>query len=342
MRSKFLKSIKYILLLCVVIFIYKIFYPRTYDVPHLQKRKSTQYWNLTTGSTIGYTLIHAKGPKKPYPIIYLHGGPGSAISDRDIKVLSPLSEDGFDVYLYDQIGSGQSERLENIRHYSPELHKEDLQEIIKKLGTEKAILIGQSWGAILAVLYTAYNPGKVDKLIFVSPGPIFPRHIELERLKAPDSLHLKEPYFSNQQGNDKANNLRTKAMKMYAEKFGSKLASDKEADDFATYLNYEVNKSTVCDTSKILKAEAGGGFYSQVMTFKNLISVKDPRPKIKDSKVPLLIIKGQCDNQKWGYTTEYLELFPNHQLTIIPGAGHFISVEQSRLYIKTVREFINK
>jgi hypothetical protein len=35
-------------------------------------------------------------------------------------------------------------------------------------------------------------------------------------------------------------------------------------------------------------------------------------------------------------------LFPNHQLTIIPGAGHFISVEQPKLYIKTIRDFVNK
>jgi hypothetical protein len=49
-------------------------FPRNYDVPQLQERKSTQYWTLSDESKIGYTLIPAKGEKKPYPIIYLHGG----------------------------------------------------------------------------------------------------------------------------------------------------------------------------------------------------------------------------------------------------------------------------
>lgn len=101
------------------------------------------------------------------------------------------------------------------------------------------------------------------------------------------------------------------------------MATDKEADNFETYLNYEVNKSTVCDTSKILQAEAGGGFYAEAMTFKSLMKVQDPRPKIKNLKIPILVMKGQCDNQKWGFINEYLELFPNHQLTIIPDAGTF-------------------
>jgi proline iminopeptidase len=78
------------------------------------------------------------------------------------------------------------------------------------------------------------------------------------------------------------------------------------------------------------------------MTFKSLRQVNDPRPKIKNSKIPILVMKGQCDNQKWGFTNEYLELFVNHQLIIIPNAGHFISVEQPDLYKKIIREFLSK
>ena len=53
-------------------------------------------------------------------------------------------------------------------------------------------------------------------------------------------------------------------------------------------------------------------------------------------------MKGQCDNQPWGFTNEYLELFKNHQLKIIPNAGHSISVEQPELYLKTIRVFLNQ
>ncbi len=341
MKGKILRSLKYTLFVCIVIFLIKIFWPRSYNIPQLQKRTSTQYWHLSTGSRIGYTLISAKVKKKPYPIIYLHGGPGGFVTERDIKMLSPLANDGYNVYLYDQIGSGASDRLENIKEYTVDRHINDLEDIIKKVRADKIILIGQSWGAILSVLFIAGHPDKVEKIIFTGPGPIFPVNRKFVNIKAPDSLHFREPYYSNRQGNKKANNVRTKAMAYWATIVNKKLASDKEADDFSTYLNSEVNKSTVCDTAKLLQAEAGGGFYAAVMTFKSLTQVQDPRPKIKESNIPTLVMRGQCDNQEWGFTNEYLGLFRNHQLTIIPNAGHFISFEQPELYQKIIINFLN-
>jgi proline iminopeptidase len=342
MKRKLFSAIKYTLLLCTVFFLFKIFYPRSYNVPQIQKRESTQFWQLSTGSKIGYTLVLAKGQKKPYPIIYLHGGPGGHVSNRDIKILTPLADDGYDLYLYDQIGSGQSDRLKNINEYTVDRHIKDLEEIIEKTGSEKVVFIGQSWGAVLAVLFTAANPNRVQKLILTSPGPVYPVNKELANIKAPDSLHLREPYYSNKQGNEKANNLRTKAITFWATAFNKKLASDREADNFSTYLSSEVDKSAVCDTAKILKAEAGGGFYASLITFNSLGQLQDPRPKIKNLNIPILVIKGQCDNQKWGFTNEYLQLFPNHNFSVIPNAGHFILVEQPEIYLKTIKEFLNK
>jgi proline iminopeptidase len=342
MRKNIFLFIKYALLLSFVVCMLAVFIPRSYNVPQMHTRKGTQYWNLQTGSKIAYTLVSAKGIKKPYPIVYLQGGPGGYISDRNIKILAPLSEDGFDIYLYDQIGSGQSERLSDINEYTADRHKKDLEELIKKIGSEKVILIGQSWGAILATLFIADNPEKVEKVILTGAGPIQPMHQELLNTNAPDSLNLRKPTYSNGEANEKSKNIRINAITFWAKSFGKKLASDKEVDDFQTYLNIELNKATVCDTSKALKAESGGGFYAQVMTVQSLNKIQDTRPKLKGSKVPILLMKGQCDNQPWGSLNEYLALFPNHQMKIIPNAGHSISVEQPELYLKTIREFLNQ
>lgn len=341
MLIKVLKYTLYITLVISVLLSYFIFWPRTYNVPVLKKRTGTLYWQLQTGSTIAYTLITGRGNKKPTPVIYLHGGPGGAISNRIIKSLSPIADSGYDVYLYDQIGSGQSARLENIREYTAERHVKDLAAIIQQTGAKKAILIGQSWGAILAVLFTAEHAENVEKIIFINPGPIFPVKPSLAKLAAPDSLHLKNPVLTNAMGNAKANNIRTKAMAFIALKFGKKLAKDEEADNFATYLNYEVNKSTVCDTAKAAPPEAGGGFYVSLITFNSLQHIYNPRMALEKSNMPVLVMKGQCDNLPWGYTAEYLQVFSNHQLVVIPGAGHFIELEQPDIYTNTIVHFLH-
>jgi proline iminopeptidase len=323
------------------IFLFYAFFPKTYIVPPLQKREDVQYWSSPTGSKIAYSHISAKGVKKQYPIIYLHGGPGGCISDAVITSLTPLSENGYDIYLYDQIGSGQSDRLKNIKEYTAERHKKDLEEIVQKIGIEKIIIIGQSWGALLATLFVADNPNKVEKLILTGPGPIYPVNKDLINSKAPDSLHIKQPLFSNKEGNEKVTNLRCQTVSLWARIFERKLASDKEMDDFQTVLANETNKSIVCDTAKTPNVKGGNGYYVHIMTMRSLNDIQNPRPKLQNSKTPLFIMRGQCDNQKWGCIPDYLDVFPNHQLVIIPDAGHSIAVEQPQLYLKTLRAFLN-
>jgi proline iminopeptidase len=342
MRRNLLKYLKYLMLTSILVCLILIFIPRTYDMPKANLRQGTQFWELPTGSKIGYFHITAKGTKRPFPIIYLQGGPGGFISDYNIKTFTALSDDGYDIYLYDQIGSGKSARLSNISEYTTDRHKQDLEEIVKIIGSEKVILIGQSWGAVLATLFIADNPNSVEKIIFTGVPSIQPMRKEYLDIKAPDSLHLKKPPYSNGEANEKTQNIRSNAAAFCARTFGVKLAPDNEVDDFQTYRNQELNKATVCDTLKALEAEGGGGFYAQVMTVKSFSEIKDPRTKLINCKIPTLIMRGQCDNQPWGFVIEYLDLFPNHTLKIIPDAGHSIAVEQPDIYINTIRNFLNQ
>jgi proline iminopeptidase len=329
-------------LLGIVWLVIAAFWPRSYGSRPMRPREGMRYWDLATGSRIAYMLIPGKGIKKPYPIIYLQGGPGGAVGRGTIQNLAPVADDGYDIYLFDEIGCGRSGRLENIRDYTAHRHKRDLEAIVQLIGAPKVILIGQSWGAILAVLYAADNSGSVAGMIVTGPGPIIPVHSELARLAPPDSLHLHDPYYSNRQGNELANNIRTHAMAFLATKFGIKLASENEADDFAAYLNQLVNRSTVADTSHIQSSipGKGTGYYDQVMTAQSFSGTPDPRPKLKNTSIPILVMKGQYDNQKWGFTHEYLDLFPRHQLVVFPNAGHCIACEHLQAYQAAIREYL--
>ena len=181
-------------------------------------------------------------------------------------------------------------------------------------------------------------------MILTGPGPIMPIRPGLRNLKAPDSFHLHEPYYSNAEGNREANNVRTRFMAFCALNFGIKLASDEESDDFGSYLNALVDRSTVADTARLRlrggKPFSGVGFYAQLMTAGSFPRLQDPRPKLKNSTIPILVMKGQYDNQPWGFTHEYLELFPDHRLVVVPNAGHGISGEQPEVYLNTIRAFL--
>jgi len=158
----------------------------------------------------------------------------------------------------------------------------------------------------------------------------------------PDSLKLIEPKFSNREGNENAYNWRSKIIYKWAYIFNSKLATDKEVDDFFTYLNQELSKSTDCNFEEQKKYEGGSGYYSHIMTVKSLNRVKDKRDRLKELDTPVLILRGQCDNQKWGYTKESLELFVNSNLKIIEEVGHNIINKKGEEYFKLISDFLEE
>ena len=329
-----------LLIICGIVF-YFLFLPKSYDVLPFEEREGTQYWQLKTGSRIGYTKIESQSSEKKSPIIYLHGGPGGRVKNVEIETLAPLSALGHDLYFYDQIGSGHSDRLKDIKEYTVKRHKEDLEAIVELIGNQKVIIIGQSWGSLLAINFLQDHSDKVERMILTGPGPILPINSSLKKVKSPDSLQLQAPKFSNKEGNQKAYTARSKLIMKWAQLFGKKLAKDKEVDDFFTYLNEELSKSTTCDGTGINRYTGGAGYYTHIMTVKSFYEVPNQKEKLKTITTPILLIKGQCDNQAWGYTKEYLELLPHSRLEIIKNTGHNLFSGDRAHYYQLVKHFLD-
>jgi proline iminopeptidase len=279
---------------------------------------------------------------KSTPIVYLHGGPGGFITQEITDLIGPLAKEGFDIYLYDQIGSGQSTRLDDINEYTVNRHLKDLEAIIEKIGEEQVVLMGQSWGAMLGVSYLAEHCKQVAKAVFTGPGPILPINYSLAKQETPDSLNLLKPSISNADGNRKVYHNRAKLVQYVAHHFGIKMATDEEMDQFFTRLNSELKKSTVCDSSTVKPSIGGGGYYAHTMTVNSFDKAVDHRDKLAVCKTPILLLKGQCDNQPWGYGNEYLSLFENAELLIVSEAGHVFTENQSRQFITTVLTFLKE
>lgn len=256
-------TIRWTLLIFLILFLYKLFWPRHYNIASIEKGINISYWQLPSGSSIGYTYLSSVSKEKqPFPIIYLHGGPGGAISKRIIEDLKPLSANGFDLYFYDQVGSGASIRLSNISEYTVQRQIDDLNEIITKINSKKVILIGQSWGSVLAAAFLSKYPERIDKVIFTSPGPIYPINFDLINIPAPDSLKLRAPLYTNKIANESSTNIRIKVITFLATHFGKKMASDKEVDEYENFLDTRASKSVLCNTSINLVNRGTSGFYA--------------------------------------------------------------------------------
>jgi proline iminopeptidase len=338
---KIIRSLVWIAALAALLYLAMlIFWPREYIVPAERVQTHFNHWKLETGSDIAYVFLQGDSSQKNQStIIYLHGGPGAGITTREIETWKQIAGRGFDVYLYDQAGCGRSGRFENINDYTVERHRQDLKAIIAKTGAQKVILAGQSWGSILAVSFIAAHPELVEKLIITAPAPLQPANRSMESVPAPDSLKLRAPVFDYPRAKVREAPLRMKLNNYLLKKTGLRIVGDAEADNFAAWQTNELNRWMVCDSSKAVNAESTEGYYVSMMTSRSIARMNDDRTALSRLNIPVLVMKAQCDNQSWGYTAEYLQVFKNAEFVLIKDAGHNAFIEQPEDYVEAVVGF---
>jgi len=76
-----------------------------------------KFWDLAMGSRVAYVEAPATGDREETPIVFLHGGPGTA-GEGIPAIGKTLTGDGFDVYAYHQLGAGRSTRLDDVTGYT--------------------------------------------------------------------------------------------------------------------------------------------------------------------------------------------------------------------------------
>ncbi|MCT2564485.1 alpha/beta hydrolase [Chryseobacterium herbae] len=107
-------------------------------------------------------------------IVCVHGGPGADY--RYLLNAKDLAKHGYRVVFYDQTGSGLSQRYH--KSYYDNLDIDDifiteLRGVIAKYKTnpnQKVILLGHSWGAMLATAYAGKYPSEIAGLALFEPG----------------------------------------------------------------------------------------------------------------------------------------------------------------------------
>lgn len=118
------------------------------------------------------TQLHAEtfgNPNDPM-IVVLHGGPGGDY--RSNLNCSRFSSDSFFVVFYDQRGSGLSKRHDK-EVFKDQIFIDDLDAVIKyyrQRPDQKIILLGHSWGAMLATAYVNDQPTEISGVILIEPG----------------------------------------------------------------------------------------------------------------------------------------------------------------------------
>jgi len=303
-----------------------------------------EFWDLLTGSTIAVRKIASQVSTKSKPIIYLHGGPGaySVSWEPTVEAMQKLSAKGHNIYLYDQVGGGLSERLEYISEYSLDRHVDDLEAMRQKIGAEKIILMGSSFGGTLAANYMARYPNHVSKAVFFSVGPIY---LPDWSNKSDGSLDDKMTPDQKTAFDRTVERPRLLAAIILAEvnpQAAVKFASERELGSFFDLVaNTHYLPLITCKPQTGSATSVGYGFWSNRMTGKTLSSrSNDPKPSLRLNSTPVLILRGECDYKSEAVSLQYASTFRNAIYTPVAGAGHLIYNEKQEEFVNLVDDFL--
>ncbi len=316
-------------------------------IPKLERRETGHSWELASGHRIAYVKVSGTGSGGPLaPVVVTHGGPGGYIHSSYVRAFGRLAETGRDVYLYDQLGSGLSDRLRKPRDYSFKRQVDVLEEIITvHLGGGPVVLVGQSYGGQVISYFAARHPKLVAAAVLTSPGEVEPLlfdetgWINERKYPVPADLEFREPFDVADEMGIGSWGLRP-ILAIALSTLNLKWMPDDEADGVLNSIASRITKGMVCDPENVEPEEGGGGWYSH--GWSNWFDgVEDWRERLSISPVPLLVVQGQCDYLPYAGAYEHADLAPNGRYEFIEGAGHVLWWEREDALVKVLVEFLS-
>lgn len=302
---------------------------------------------LPSGTTLEVLRLPARGAGgdkartgagRP-PVIVLHGGPGVPDLAANARVFAPLAERGRDVYLYAQLGTGRSTRLTDVHDYSRDRDAADLEALRRRLGLDRVVLVGHSYGGALAAHYLALHPDRVDRLVLLSPGALDPEDrsgdLVSDRLDTGTRLRLY------------ARLLTPRALIGYGllqvdPEAAHAFLPDAEADARNDEVVNLIRPALHCPGARLGPAVRGTGFYAmQYPQSATASPPSDPRPRLAGLRAPALIVKGSCDYLSWRSAVEYRRLLPDSRLLYYEGAGHNVHQDRPSDVVAAVSAFLD-
>ncbi|OGT91350.1 MAG: prolyl aminopeptidase [Gammaproteobacteria bacterium RIFOXYB2_FULL_38_6] len=102
------------------------------------------------------------GNPKGLSVVFVHGGPGFGFDQANRCFFDPKR---YHIVLFDQRGAGKSTPHACLEKNTTQALVEDMEVIRKKLGIEKWVVFGGSWGSTLSLVYAQAHPEHVTALV---------------------------------------------------------------------------------------------------------------------------------------------------------------------------------
>jgi proline iminopeptidase len=212
-----------------------------------------------------------------------------------------------------------------------------VERVRRILGEERLVVVGHSFGALVATLYAAEFPEHVSALVLESPpdllvvpSPTGGLFAEVEARLPPGQRAEFQAYLE-----------RYLDFRHLLEKSEAQLAGLHH--QFGTFYAAALRANGGVAAESLVLAPAAsqvGGFMPQAV-YVSMGRKHDWRTALAGVRAPVLVLHGERDVQPLSATRAFAAAFPNAELRVIAGASHYAHAEQPEAFAHEVRAFLS-
>jgi proline iminopeptidase len=254
------------------------------------------------------------------PMIVLHGGP-----DFDHGYLLPDLDrlaDAFRLIYYDQRGRGLSAEHVRAEDVSLASDVEDVDRVRRRFQLSETVLLGHSWGTVLALEYALRHPTRVSHLVLMNPAPVSTAGVAL----------LRTSYLA-QLGADMDRQRTILASDAYQ-------SGDPDAVTARYRIHFEHALVRADDYARLMRAMQAGFVRQGKDGIVKARAVEDRLmedtwarpgydllPSLHALRIPTLVIAGDRDFIPVEIAREIAQAIPGARLVVVKDCGHFSYLE---------------
>lgn len=281
--------------------------------------------------------IKTYGNKKDKIIIFIHGGPSGNATLFEGTTAQKLADQGFYVIAYDRRGEGRSQ--DPNAKFTFEEAFQDLNFIYATYHLKKAIILGHSFGGLVATLYANKYPQNVSALVLA--GALFAQqetydHIlnSIKKIHYGDSKTLNKIAYVEKLDKHSAG-YRKHCFDLASDEGYFKMPKPTKASK-KLYADYEASEFY---KTNIRNKNAPLLFYKNEK--QNNIDVRPILKKIKANGVPIFGIYGKDDGIFSSAQINSLKAITgeNH-FAFLDNCSHYLFVDQQSAFISKLKNWL--
>lgn len=284
---------------------------------------------ITGRQTVNGTHLYYEIIGQGDPLFVLHGGPGG--SHRYFLPYLEALSDEYQLFLYDQRGTGLSDGKLDLAAISIDQFVEDLEALRIAFGLEKISVMGHSWGAIVALAYAFKYQAHLNHLILIDSKPVSNTFV----IEYNKTLQQRIQGLSA----DKQQELTTTCVRPGTELSSKEVGECNQIEAQlkfydpakAATVNWATEENTLRNSATVRALI--------ISSFNRMQHEMDT--ELPTVHVPTLIVHGEFDLIPLG-SSEYLhQHIPGSQIVLISQSGHFPFIEQPEQFVAALRTFLH-